>query len=245
MRQLNTAVTGRGILVRFLFTTLPEPGHFHPLIPIARAVVRAGHEVAFGCAASFIPEVEAAGFQGFAVGHDQQGRHYSEDHPEWLAVPPDQRSMWMIRNLWADEWARVMVTDLLSLSQTWMPDVVVREGAEYGGCIAAEILRIPHASVRAGRISSSYAHRHAAAEQLVRLRSERGLPPDPDMRMLHRYLYLACEPPGFHEADEPQAPTMHRLRPVVEAPGSDGGAPAWLDNALRPSSCFRTRHHAE
>src|SRR6266542_3346419 len=158
--------------MRVLFTTLPEAGHFHPLVPIARAVFTAGHEVAFACAASFIPQVQAAGLRAFPAGHDPQGRHYSEDHPEWLEIPVEQRIYWMISRLWANEWAGPMVSDLLGLCRSWAPDLVVREGAEYGACIAAEVLGIPHASVRAGSISSSYAQRHVGAEPLGRLRAQ-------------------------------------------------------------------------
>ena len=33
--------------MRVLFTSQPALGHFHPLVPIARVLESAGHEVAF------------------------------------------------------------------------------------------------------------------------------------------------------------------------------------------------------
>jgi len=35
--------------MRVLFTTHPAAGHFHPQVPLAEALVAAGHEVAFAC----------------------------------------------------------------------------------------------------------------------------------------------------------------------------------------------------
>lgn len=47
---------------RFLFTTTPFYGHLHPLIPLARTLKEAGHEVTFAASASLGPVVKAAGF---------------------------------------------------------------------------------------------------------------------------------------------------------------------------------------
>ena len=38
--------------MRVLFSTMAASGHFHPLVPLARALQDAGHGVAFACAAS-------------------------------------------------------------------------------------------------------------------------------------------------------------------------------------------------
>ncbi len=43
--------------MRVLFTTQPGVGHLHPLLPLARGMAQRGHEVAFACARSFVPEV--------------------------------------------------------------------------------------------------------------------------------------------------------------------------------------------
>src|SRR5262249_44279399 len=57
-----------GHAVRVLFTCHSALGHFHPLVPIAQAMVDAGHEVAFATPASFAPIVERTGFRVFAAG---------------------------------------------------------------------------------------------------------------------------------------------------------------------------------
>ena len=73
-------------MARILFTTLPATGHFHPLVPLARAAVAAGHEVAFATPASFCPTVEAVGFRCFPAGFDRRRRAARR------AVPADARA---------------------------------------------------------------------------------------------------------------------------------------------------------
>ena len=72
--------------MRILFTTVQLSGHFHPLVPIARAAVAAGHEVAFACAASFVPTVDRAGFRAFPAGFDDRGHPIPELFPGYLKM---------------------------------------------------------------------------------------------------------------------------------------------------------------
>src|SRR5467141_1019580 len=80
-RQHEDALTFRKLIRRFcvgprrmrmrvLFTTLPGAGPFHPLVPLAQTLQAAGHEVAFACARSYCPTVEATGFRCFPAGFD-------------------------------------------------------------------------------------------------------------------------------------------------------------------------------
>ena len=97
----------------------------------------------------------------------------------------------------------------------------------FGGCVAAEVLGIPHASVRTSSTSSRYELRHSVAEALGRLRELNGLPPAPDPEMPFRYLHLAAEPPRFRLPDGPVAPTAHLVRPVNFESG-DETLPSWV-----------------
>lgn len=221
--------------MRMLFTTLQLSGHFQPLVPIARAAVAAGHEVAFACAPSFIPTVERSGFRAFPSGFDTRGRSMHELFPGFLAVPGDVVGDWALPRVFVGVYATAMVPDLLTIARAWRPDLLVRDATEYGGCVAAEVLGIPHATVRTSSTSSHYGLRHLVAEALGRLRELNGLPPDPDDAMLFRYLHLAAEPPRFRLAGEPVAPTAHPLRPVNVEPG-DQQLPPWIaDLPERPT----------
>ncbi len=211
--------------VRLLFTTLSASGHFHPLVPIARAATDAGHTVAFACDPSFIPTVEGAGFAAFPAGFDQRGRRVDQLFPGMRMVPEYTSVYWVVPNIFVAALATTMVPDLLDLCRSWSPDLIVRAAAEYAGCVAAEVAGIPHASVRTGSEPSSYEVRQFVAAPLAKLRELNGLPPDPDTAMPFRYLHLACEPPGFVRPGDAIAPTAHLLRPVDLESGG-GGLPA-------------------
>ncbi len=121
----------------------------------------------------------------------------------------------------------VMAPDLVMLAHAWQPDLIVRDTAEYGGCAAAEVIRIPHASVRTATDTAQYGMRQAIAQPLARLREVNGLPPDPDTEMPFRYLHLAAEPPRFRLPDTSVAPTAHMLCPVNYESGDDP-LPPWV-----------------
>jgi len=63
---------------------------------------------------------------------------------------------------------------------------------------------------------------------LDKLRQCYGLPPDPQLDMLHRYLYLAFLPPAFLHPDLAPPPTVHFLRPVSFNRSGTEALPAWI-----------------
>ena len=170
----------------------------------------------------------------FAAGFDQErdgsDERFADLQLELAALPTDgpSRTLFRIRKLFAGLYAERMVPDLLSIAEDWRPDVIVREVGEFGGCVAAEVLGIPHASVRSNTMLSTYSERHLVGEEMSRLRAAYGLPPDPDTAMLFRYLHLAFEPPHFHDPALPLAPTAHLLRPIPFSQSGGEGPPTWL-----------------
>jgi UDP:flavonoid glycosyltransferase YjiC (YdhE family) len=207
--------------VRVLFSCIGLFGHFQPLVPVARALDEAGHAVAFACAASFVPTVERTGFPAFPAGFDNCGRSVAAMFP---GCPP----AWPWPEVYVPIFAGAMTPDLLAIAREWCPDLIVRDAMEYGGCLAAEVLGIPHAVVRSSTPPSLYSERHRIAAPLAHLRYVNGLPPDPDVEMPFRYLYLAAAPPGFALPGDEDAPTTHRLRPVAADVTGEEGLPAWV-----------------
>ena len=232
--------------MRFLFTTLPGSGHFHPLVPAARALQVAGHDVCFATAPSFHPSVEGCGFRAISAGFDQQrdssDERYGQLQAELAALPAigPSRTLFRIRQLFAGLYAERMVPDLLTYAGQWRPDVIVREVGEFGGCVAAEALGIPHASVRSNTMLSTYTQRHLVNAEMSRLRAAHGLEHDADTSMLFRYLHLAFEPPRFHDPALPLAPTAHLLRPVPFS--GDGGEelPTWIAEPSTQPTVYAT-----
>ncbi len=214
--------------MRILFTTTAGSGHFHPLVPLAQAAVAAGHAVACAASPSLRHSVEAARLRFLPAGHDRRGVPVDVLFPQMRALSGLELGKFVGVEIRINTEARQMVPDLLRIAGEWMPDLIVRESAEYGGCIAAEVLGIPHASVRSSYTTSSYGLRHVIVDALNVLRADHGLPPDLDGVSPFRYLHLAFEPPGFWPADEPLAPTYHLLRPVVFDRSGGEGLPPWV-----------------
>lgn len=116
--------------MRILFTTLPAAGHFQPLVPMARAVAAAGHEVAFATPASYCLTVEAVGFRCFPAGFDRGGVPVDELFPELRRLTGLAYAQFVARQLRVETEARRMVPDLLRVAAAWSPDLIVREATE-------------------------------------------------------------------------------------------------------------------
>lgn len=71
--------------MRVLFTSTPNYGHLYPLVPFARALADAGHEIAFAMRASFAPALADLGFRHFPAGLDRD----INDVLCWLFIRPD------------------------------------------------------------------------------------------------------------------------------------------------------------
>ncbi len=214
--------------MRILFTTTAGTGHFHPLVPLAHTAAAAGHEVACAASPSLRHSVEAAGLRFLPAGFDRHGVPVDALFPQMRALSGPELGKFVGVEIRINTEARQMVPDLLRIAAKWMPDLIVREPAEYGGCVAAEALGIPHASVRSSYTTSSYGQRRLVGEALTALRSAHDLPSDLAGDSPFRYLHLAFEPPGFWPADEPLAPTYHLLRPVVFDRSGGEGLPPWV-----------------
>jgi UDP:flavonoid glycosyltransferase YjiC (YdhE family) len=215
--------------MRALFTVQPAIGHLHPLVPVAKALEEAGHEVAFCSSASFRSEVEAFGFDYLGAGLDW----VTSDRSTWthfppMPPPPDPAFPEFVVTVFADITARAMVPDVLAIAQQWRPDLIVREVMEWSGCLVGELLDIPHASVGGNAYSGVDSpeiryfpgNRLFAAEPYARHRAEFGLPPDPQMRDPFRYLHLCSIPRRWDRPDLPAPPNTHYVRHAnVQRPG--------------------------
>jgi UDP:flavonoid glycosyltransferase YjiC (YdhE family) len=104
--------------------------------------------------------------------------------------------------------------------------------------IAAERLDLPYATVLC-IASGSFVRTEVVGEPLNEVRAEHGLPPDPELEMLSRYLVLSPFPPSYRDPAFPLPATAHSLRPLAAAPTADDAAPAWLaDLAGAPTVYF-------
>jgi UDP:flavonoid glycosyltransferase YjiC (YdhE family) len=124
--------------MHFLFTTIPGSGHFHPLVPTARALQGRGHDVAFAASPTFAPAIEAAGFEAFPAG------------PAWLEHLSDPVMQKILAGEFFVDLIRMgMVEGVIQAANAFDADAIVHGGAELGGLVAGAILDLPAASVGA------------------------------------------------------------------------------------------------
>jgi hypothetical protein len=218
--------------MRVLFTMLPATGSLHPLVPLAHALREADHQVTFACAARFQPMVRRHGFDSQPTGIDflfSQPDYLTKLVAEAGGAPPDltqltgqQRLAWVTNNLFIAAAARRMLPDVIALAKSWRPDIIVRESSEFSGCLAAETLDLPHASVAAAA-DAVLDQRELSARALDQLRSggraarrpgRRDALPIPAPLVYAAQLLRALGPvPRHHPAPAPPQRTPTRSAP--------------------------------
>jgi UDP:flavonoid glycosyltransferase YjiC (YdhE family) len=180
--------------MRVLFASTRGAGHVGPLVPLARACLRAGHEVLLACPPS-------ASLNGLPW------REVAEPTPEEVAAvwnpTAGQGAAHVIQNLFVRTWARTALPDMLETVAEWRPDVVVRETMEFSSALAAERFEVPQ--VRFGIHLASQTDSDdgflaaLAAEALDELRPEADLPPDPNAEELRRAPLFTLAPRSFSD----------------------------------------------
>jgi UDP:flavonoid glycosyltransferase YjiC (YdhE family) len=210
-------------MMKVLFTALPGMGHVHPLVPLAQALVRAGHEVTFALPRSSCAWVEAAGVPVVPLGIDWDG--VLQVYPDLEVRLRDPR--WLLNAVLAGLLPQRAVPELLAFMERWRPDVLVREASEFGAYIAAELTGIPDATVEIG--AGSRQHRLVwLSEGLAATRAAFGLPPDPEFAGLERYLGLAFYPPSLDVPEGVLVPTRHYLQTLIFDRSGLERLPAWV-----------------
>lgn len=213
--------------MKALFTTNPGIGHFLPMVPVARALERAGHAVRFACARSFHPTVERYGLQAVAAGLDWVQAEATATFPELAGLSPGELANHYLSEIFADVAAHAMVPDLLAITEAWQPDIIVRNDFEFGSCVAAELLGIPQATISICFYLEDALLEPMVGDQLAYLRSAHGLAPYPALEMRHRGLYLSFTTPSFQPCVRSG---MHALRPIPLETAQAEGLPEWFEH---------------
>ncbi|MGH3756311.1 glycosyltransferase [Actinophytocola sp.] len=156
--------------MRILFTTVPLPGHFFPLVPLAWACRAMGHDVLVATSEDFVPEVLRSGLAATSVGPVAScvGLTAGGD--------PDRLAERRYAN--GRVFARIAADDLpgtLSLVDSWRPDLVVSERVETAGLVAAATFAVPAVELHWG-VAPLAEYRSAAADHLAADLAALGLP---------------------------------------------------------------------
>jgi MGT family glycosyltransferase len=230
---------------RFLFCFAGGSGHFHPLAPLAHALEQAGYDVAFAVSPGMRSRVESAGFTVFPLGGLAADPEYQQVKTQLRNLPSGlDAELFNYTHIFCGIAPRLRTPELVAIAQAWRPDMLIREAGQYSAAITAEHLGLPHAVVAfAAALQTMTIFEREAATQLDPTRQNWGLPPDPTLASLYRYLYLAYSPPSFSRRDvgvvasqqvaRPGAggaipPTTHFIRPHIFDTAGDERLPDWV-----------------
>jgi UDP:flavonoid glycosyltransferase YjiC (YdhE family) len=198
-------------------------------------MAEAGHDVAFGTPSFLRDAVESAGFRWVRAGVEN-------DDPEMVSIQERCRDLLgadFLRVMQVDVFAGVrprrLVPDLLALSRTQRPDLIVHDSQEFGGMIVAELLQIPHVKVLVNAAGVTRPEVVAMREEpLQYLRAAYGLPNRPITELVDHFLAITPFPVSLNRPDAPISPTAHHLRLLPGDPARSA-LPAWVDTVgLRP-----------
>ncbi len=219
--------------MRVLITSISGYGHLQPLLPIANALIAAGHDVAIATSPELCPRAEAAGFTAFNSGLVLRAafEQLVDLFPEraYNRLEPAEILGWYAPHLFGEILAPAMLGDLEPLVRSWRPDIILHESWEFAGPIAAASAGIASISQTLGlridgRILDSVA---AAVAPLWRLS---GLDPDPTAG-LYRYLCLDITPPSLQPYESAHNPDVIRsLRPIPPPPVPGESLPEWIEH---------------
>src|SRR3954447_11210631 len=123
--------------MRVLFTSQPSVGHWYPLVPLARALEQAGHEVAFATTPGACATIQANGFRCFPAGRDETPEELHERFARLAQLPAGRHGDFMWPDIFAGVRAERSLPDLLAVLRDWQPAVLVRDMVEFAGCVAA------------------------------------------------------------------------------------------------------------
>ncbi|UJW28296.1 glycosyltransferase [Saccharothrix sp. AJ9571] len=205
--------------MRVVLTCLPFYSHLAPVVlPVARALRRAGHRVAVATAPGMAAELARAGIEHLALPNVLTLAQLLE-RPEVLTSPgmpgdPEggaraasaRAEAGPLTAAFAGPLAGVFARDLIQACESWQPDLIVRECNEFGGHLAAERLGVRQAvvDIAPGSASTLPSVRDALNGQ----RAELGLDEVDDPWYPNRSFVAGFVPPEWYGDD---APPCYRL----------------------------------
>jgi len=195
--------------MRFLFATSGNAGHVLPLVPFARACLRAGHEVRVAGPHSSRALVEQAGldFRPFdAPPEDEVGALLGVAQD----LPRAEADVLMGGELYGRLKPRAALPGLLAEVEAWRPDAIVREGYELASSLVAELHGIPHVRAATGLASTE--------DWVLSFTAAGGLPNLPVDR-IRSSPYLSLTPPALDDRSG-----GHRFR---DGSGDARALPQW------------------
>jgi UDP:flavonoid glycosyltransferase YjiC (YdhE family) len=214
--------------VNVLFTCVVGHGHFHPMVPLARAFQAAGHEVKFATDPAFCAYVSGVGFEAHPAGldHREALARFVAATPGWNELPETERMRHMYPGMFGRVRVPRMLEDLARIFADWRPDLVIHDSAEMAGAIAAEASGIVHVEHSFGLLRPAEIRR-LATDAVAPYAAELGVR-NPGVGGIGGEVYLDICPPEVQQAEIAAVPNVRALRPVGFDIAPDASLPDWV-----------------
>ena len=206
--------------MRVLVATLPLWGHIQPVLPLATALQRRGHELVWATGPDACPRIGRLGITTAPAGPTEAdfAAARAEGQRRTADLPPDERPDWLAPWLFGAARAGPMLRDLTPIVEDWQPDLVVHDQAEYASAIAASAAGVIHVTHGFGDVLPK--HRVArTGDDVAELWREAGLSPRP-YGGSYDHLYLDLYPPSLALAPRDHIRDLQRIRPVPPLPSN-------------------------
>jgi UDP:flavonoid glycosyltransferase YjiC (YdhE family) len=133
---------------RFLFATMPVPGHVAPIAPVVRTLVERGHDVTWYGSQFFADKIERTGatFKPIKSCEDFGDSELDRRYPERTKHHGLNKVVFDFEHLFVGSVAG-HVADLREIAAEFDPDVLVTDPSVAGGLVISLVDRVPTATL--------------------------------------------------------------------------------------------------
>jgi UDP:flavonoid glycosyltransferase YjiC (YdhE family) len=216
--------------MRIMISTRQGAGHFGPLIPFAKALLRQNDEIIVAAPVSAAAMIANAGFDHHVIP-DPPPHDRDRMMAEARALGDDAANEFIASKLFIGIDARARYPHTLAAIERYEPDVIVFEISEFAAALAAEASGVPAVSVGISQVLLMQSVRESIARALDELRAEFGLEPDPDLERLSAVPYMTLIPEALEDPSLPRSPRLMRFRTEDDEPRA---LPDWWQNPSWP-----------
>jgi UDP:flavonoid glycosyltransferase YjiC (YdhE family) len=182
-------------------TTTGHAGHVLPLVPLARALLRAGHDVQVAGPGDRGGVVERAGLPFHPLAEAPEAESWPV-YESTLDLSHEEANIRVIGEIFARIYTRAALPGVLDAVASWRPHVIVRETYEFASVLAAERNGIPHVRVGTG----------LAAMEDWGLELAAAAEDELDADAIRASLYLTRTPRALEDPAAPEQPHTYRFR---------------------------------
>jgi len=214
--------------MKALITSTAGAGHVQAVLPVARALQAAGHQVHWATSSDGTDAIAALGFDVLEAGMTVVDRRafLAPRMPEIMALPPFERRGHLFSGFFARGAAPKMRAELAPIVDRLQPDVMIHETGELAAAPIATARGIPHVTVAfSGPIPESSVP--MTLESITPVWLAEGLSPPSEADLLGA-IYFHPFPPLL--GGRPRVDNVRPLRPGTSASSSvaPAVAPEWL-----------------